>query len=58
MGKKGKERKGKNPKEKERKNFIKSKTVILLPTGLISWFPSGVKQRSPFLYSVPKRFEN
>lgn len=38
--------------------FTKSKTVTRLPTGDKRQVPSGLKSRSPRLYTVPRRFEN
>ena len=38
--------------------FLRSKSVILFPTGDMTVFPSGVKIRSPPRYTVPNKFEN
>ena len=39
-------------------HFSRSKQVTLLPTGESKHVPSGVKQRFPFRYTVPRRLEN
>jgi hypothetical protein len=38
--------------------FTRSKTVTRLPTGDRRQVPSGLKSRFPWLYTVPRRFEN
>lgn len=38
--------------------FFKSYIVILLPTGLMTDIPSGVKRRSPSWYTEPSRLLN
>lgn len=37
---------------------FRSYIVIRLPTGLMTEFPSGVNDRFPLRYTVPKRFSN
>lgn len=38
--------------------FLRSNTVILFPTGLMTEFPSHVKFKLPHRYTVPSKFEN
>ena len=39
-------------------HFFRSKIEILLPTGLITEFPSAVNDRLPLWYTVPNRLQN